>query len=70
MTERLPVGENEKYEDVRRRFDEQLGVAGWTVPGQKVREPAAREPGAPLWWVDEEEASASFMKSMGVVLDG
>lgn len=52
----------------RRQLDESLQVAEWSVPGhlktfrQRMRE---RNPGAPSWWYGDEEASQSFMSSMG-----
>jgi hypothetical protein len=53
----------------RRRLDQTLEVARWSVPGggttfrQRLRE---REPNAPDWWLGDEDASQSFMESMGV----
>jgi hypothetical protein len=70
MTERLSVGEDEKYEDVRREFDVELGMTQWKTPAQQDRPEVHREPGTPLWWDSDEEASASFLKAQGVVLNG
>lgn len=52
----------------RRRLDQVLDVARWTVPGggktfrQRLRE---QEPGAPDWWYGDEDASQTFLASMG-----
>lgn len=53
----------------RRQLDQSLDVAHWTVPGggittrQRLR---ARHPGAPDWWYGDEDASQTFLTSMGV----
>lgn len=71
MLERLNVGEDEKAEDVQRRFDEELGVSRWKTPGSGgTQEQKTRIPGAPIWWDDDEEASDSFLRAHGVILDG
>lgn len=46
----------------------QLGVAGWGMPGERgrLRQMAARPPGAPLWWQGEEEATARFVAARGL----
>ena len=69
MLQRLDVKDGENAEDVRRKFDGDLGVGGWVIPGRE--EAAAQRPrieGAPAWWVDDEEASSSFLKAQGVIL--
>lgn len=68
MVEGLEYGENEKYEQARARFDNSLGVSRWQTPGMPVRPQKERPAGAPDWWVDDEEASGSFLASQGVVL--
>lgn len=55
-------------EDARRAFDGNFGVSGWGTPLQEVRTVPLRDPGAPWWWQGEEEASGSFLASMGVQL--
>lgn len=63
MTKRVPY---EKGRNLRKEFDNTLGVLSWAIPGKKIRH-VTRTPGAPAWWQDDEEASQSFLKSMGVV---
>jgi hypothetical protein len=54
-----------------RQLNNQLGVDAWRVPGdEKPMEMPYREPGAPVWWFGEEDASDSFLAAMGVNLDG
>lgn len=54
-------------EDAIRELDNDLGVLRWRL-SREQDEPGAddREPGAPAWWVDEEQASASFLLAMGI----
>jgi hypothetical protein len=69
MLQRLDVGESENPEDVRRAFDNEMGVTGWATPGRtKVFERTPEDEGAPLWWHGAEEASQSFLASFGIVL--
>ncbi len=65
MIQRLDVGEDDKPEDVRREFDNGLGVIRWQVPGggNKYAEVEVEE-GAPSWWAGDEEASQSTMNAM------
>lgn len=69
MCSRLRVPEGQTHESALRQFDVRLSVAGWGMPGLEATE-VTREEGAPWWWSGEEEASDSFLASMGVVLDG
>lgn len=69
MCSRLRVAEGQTAESAQKQFDVRIGVAGWTTPGSEVTE-VTREEGAPWWWDGEEDASSSFLTSMGVVLDG
>lgn len=55
-------------DDARRMLDSMLGVPGWALPGQETRSVPSRDPSAPWWWESAEEASDSFLKSMGVAL--
>lgn len=70
MLQRLHVPEGQRADDARRRFDAQLSVARWAMPGSGVKESDPRGDGAPWWWDGEEEASSSFLTAMGVTLDG
>ncbi len=68
MINHLDVKENEDPEAVRRSFDRAMLVAQWRTPyrGDGGRDDI--EPGAPDWWAGEDDASASFLSSMGVNL--
>lgn len=69
MLTRLSVRENEKPDTARKRFDGQLGVRNWALPGAPHKEPdQTRDPKAPWWWEGAEDASQTFLKSMGVNL--
>jgi hypothetical protein len=68
MLQRVRTREGQSAENARKSLDAMLAVSGWTVPGSKPRETAPRDPRAPYWWYDEEDASQSFLKSMGVNL--
>lgn len=62
------VPEGEDPREARKKFDNELGVAGWGTPGVPMKtEIGERDEDAPTWWVDEEDASQSFLSSMGVV---
>ena len=65
MVQRLDIGENDKPEDVRREFDNDLGVIRWQVPGDgnKYADVVVEE-GAPSWWAGNEEASQSTLNAM------
>lgn len=65
MVTRLPADETGKTE--RPRLDSALGVGGWPTPGG-ARYLVEREPGAPSWWLGEEEAAQTFLSSAGVVM--
>lgn len=68
MLQRLHVREGQTAEAARKRFDGQLGVAAWPLPGQPLKEIEPQDPGAPWWWQGAEEASDGFLKAMGVSL--
>jgi hypothetical protein len=68
MVQRLGVRENETPDRARKRFDGQLGVRNWAMPGTERQEPEPRDPKAPWWWDSAEDASQTFLKSMGVTL--
>lgn len=68
MVQRLNVKEDEDPEAVRRSFDRELLVPQWRTPYGGDIDRDDIEPGAPDWWVGEDDASASFLSSMGVNL--
>lgn len=69
MLHRLDTAEGESAEEARRSFDNDLGVTGWTTPGRsRTFERAPEDEGAPLWWHGAEEASQSFLSSLGIQL--
>ncbi|MDF2711380.1 hypothetical protein AB0E25_33510 [Streptomyces bobili] len=68
MVQRVADRENERPGTARKRFDGQLGVRDWAVVGDEDREPEPRDSNAPWWWDSAEEASQSFLASMGVNL--
>jgi hypothetical protein len=69
MVQRLGVRENETPDRARKRFDGQLGVRNWALPGTEHQQPdQTRDPKAPWWWEGAEDASQTFLKSMGVNL--
>lgn len=69
MCDRLDYSDKDADpERIRQSFDSKLGVRDWVVPGrERIR--ADVPDNAPDWWHGEEEASASFLTSMGVALD-
>jgi hypothetical protein len=68
MVQRLHVRERETPERARKRFDGQLGVRTWAVPGTQRQDTTPRDPKAPWWWDGAEDASQAFLRSMGVNL--
>jgi hypothetical protein len=69
MLQGLDYGEGpEEANRVRTEFDNSLGVSGWTTPGAFIDHQPEREPGTPLWWQGDEDASQSFLRSQGVIL--
>lgn len=71
MLQRLIVRDGQTEEQARARFDADLGVSAWAAPGH-ARKPVQpkRDDGAPWWWTGAEDASQSFLASMGVTLHG
>ncbi len=67
MLERLDIPEGEKPEMIRKKFDNELGVPNWPTPGRRIDPGVEIDPDAPVWWTNEEDASQSFLSSMGVV---
>jgi hypothetical protein len=68
MTKRVRIREGQTPEDARKGLDAMLSVAGWVVPGREPVQVVPRDPRAPYWWYGAEDASDSFLKSMGVSL--
>ena len=75
MVQRLD-GSEEEGENVRAKLDRAVDVASWQTPLTRTHTPASRtvdidgeEFVAPSWWRGDEEASQSFLASMGVVLE-
>lgn len=68
MVSGLEYGENEKPEQARMRFDNALGIVRWETPGMAIKAAPDRPAGAPDWWVDDEEASGTFLAAQGVIL--
>lgn len=54
-------------QDRRQSIDNDLGVSAWPGPIPHYR-PMPVIPGAPAWWVGEEEASQGFLAAVGVQL--
>lgn len=64
-----PEEQRRKPEVIRREFDHLLGVDQWEAPMTPAyARDSQRDPGAPSWWVSDEEASQSFLAAMGVRL--
>lgn len=59
------------YEAARAKLDNQLKIKRWRV-GWEQEDPyqdVVADEGAPWWWDGDEEASSTFLDSMGVQLD-
>lgn len=75
MLERLDYHQESKPESlrlspeqVRSQFDNELRVPVWRITPETEAVPDTRPEGAPAWWDSDEEASSSFLSSMGVDL--
>jgi hypothetical protein len=69
MLQRLIVHDGQTEEQARARFDADLGISAWALPGRERRTPEPQQnPGAPWWWTGAEDASQSFLAAMGVTL--
>jgi hypothetical protein len=67
MIDRLPYDHDDPAKH-RREFDNVMGVRDWSVPGTTRRVPRRDVPAnAPAWWSGDEDASQSFLRSMGVL---
>ncbi len=63
MIQRLPLPSEER-ENPRADLDAALEVSSWWAPGQRRRADVSED--APTWWHGEEEATQSFLTSMGL----
>lgn len=68
MLQRLNYRQNEKPENARKRFDRQLAVQLWGSPTHAMDAADTVDPATPWWWDGAEDASQSFLTSMGVNL--
>lgn len=68
MCQYLRVPEDSDAEQVRKKFDNEMGVSGWTSPGRPLNPQPEIDEGAPLWWQGDEDASQSFLASQGIRL--
>lgn len=72
MLQRLDYDQKDKTsKQVRQEFDSMLLTKAWRISDAAVsrREAAGVATNAPGWWEGEEEASSSFLSSMGITLD-
>lgn len=71
MLQRLIIRDGQTEEQARAKFDADLGVSAWAVPGRERRHvQQTPDDGAPWWWTGAEDASQSFLAAMGVSLGG
>lgn len=71
MLQRLIIRDGQTEEQARARFDADLGVSAWAVPGRERKTVETKpDSGAPWWWTGAEDASQSFLTAMGVSLGG
>lgn len=68
MLQRLIVREGQTEEQARAKFDADLGVSAWALPGRERRDMEPVDKSAPWWWQGAEDASQGFLASMGVSL--
>ena len=68
MLKRLSPKKGQTMDDARRALDQRLRVSSWGLPGLETVSQAEYDPSVPYWWGGAEEASQSFLKSMGVAL--
>lgn len=67
MIERLDY-DSDQPERPRRELNQTLDVDAWQLPGVRPRKPQVVEVGQPSWWRGDEDASQSFLASMGMVM--
>ncbi|NUS83651.1 MAG: hypothetical protein HOY75_13125 [Streptomyces sp.] len=68
MLQRLYVREGQTEEQARAKFDADLGVSAWALPGRARRDMPPVDNRTPWWWTSAEDASQSFLAAMGVTL--
>lgn len=71
MLQRLDYDQKDKTaRQVRKEFDHGLEIGAWRIAYdvESRRDKAGVEKAAPWWWEGDEEASSSFLSSMGVNL--
>lgn len=71
MLQRLDYDQKDKTaKQVRKEFDNELQTGVWRISYdlESKRDAAGVEASAPWWWEGDEEASSSFLTSMGVDL--
>lgn len=69
MLDHLPeVDTRQEYENNLARLNAELALESWSTPlSRKAPEVIPSE--GPWWWRGEEDASQSFLASMGIQLD-
>lgn len=60
--------EGQTAEEARLVLDDMLSVSGWAVPGADVKRVPLRDPKAPWWWTNAEDATTQSLRAMGVSL--
>lgn len=66
MQDGVQAEEGRTLDDAIHQMHNALGVPRWRVVRDQQVSAPERDPLAPLWWDDEEEASSSFLNAMGV----
>jgi hypothetical protein len=62
------VEKPDELERSRKLLDQQLVIQDWRIPGVgKVKRAKSIPDNAPSWWRGDEDASQTFMHSMGIV---
>lgn len=56
-------------EKPRQDFDRDMAITSWQLPGGAYV-PVNVEAGTPSWWHGDEDASQSFLQSVGVITVG
>jgi len=64
----MTIHDGQTGEQARARLDADLGVSAWALPGRERRQMEPVDNSAPWWWHGAEDASQSFLASMGVTL--
>lgn len=66
MQDGVTPEEGKSMEDAIHELHNGLGVPRWLVVRGQDAAPVDRDPRAPLWWDDDEQASSSFLRAMGI----